>query len=63
MQVKFISVDTNSYFFHRLAEALEKQTNEWLSENNSIDVVSITPTYHNAVVDDVIVMTATIIYN
>ena len=24
MQVKFISVDTNSYFFHRLAEALEK---------------------------------------
>lgn len=65
MQVKFISVDTNSYFFHGLTDGLNEKINEWLSENPDIKLASVTPAFHNVVDGDnnVVVMTATIIYN
>lgn len=66
MQVKLISVDTNSCFFHRLTDALNEKVNEWLGENPNIELVSITPTFNNVKDDNddnVVVMTATIIYN
>ena len=65
MQVKFISVDTNSCFFHNLTDSLNEKVNEWLGENSNIELVSITPAFHNVKDDDtnVVVMTATIIYN
>ena len=65
MQVKLISVDTNSCFFHRLTDALNEKVNEWLGENPNIELVSITPTFNNVKDDDndVVVMTAAIIYN
>lgn len=64
MQVKLISVDTNSYFFHRLTDALNEKVNEWLGESPNIELVSVTPTFNNVKDDDndVVVMTATIIY-
>ena len=66
MQVKLISVDTNGYFFRRLTEALNEKVNEWLGENPNIELVSVTPTFNNVIDnndDNVVVMTATIIYN
>lgn len=65
MQVKLISVDTNSYFFHRLTDGLNEKINEWLSENPGIKLASVTPTFHSVMDGDnnVVVMTATIIYN
>ncbi len=66
MQVKLISVDTNGCFFHRLTDALNEKVNEWLGENPNIELVSVTPTFNNVKDDNddnVVVMTATIIYN
>ena len=70
MQVKLISVDTNGCFFHRLTDALtdalNEKVNEWLGENPNIELVSVTPTFNNVIDgndDNVVVMTATIIYN
>ena len=65
MQVKLISVDTNSYFFYRLTDALDKKINEWLGENPNIQLFSVTPAFNNVKDgdNDVAVMTATIIYN
>ena len=66
MQVKLISVDTNGCFFHRLTDALNEKVNEWLGENPKIELVSVTPTFNNVQDDNddnVVVMTATIIYN
>ena len=66
MQVKLISVDTNGCFFHRLTDDLNEKVNEWLGENPNIELVSVTPTFNNVKDDNddnVVVMTATIIYN
>jgi len=65
MKVKLISVDTNHCYFHRLTDALNEALNEWLNENPSIDLVSVTPAFHNVEDgdDNIAVMTATIIYN
>ena len=66
MQIKLISVDTNGCFFHRLTDALNEKVNEWLGENPNIELVSVTPTFNNVKDDNddnVVVMTATIIYN
>ena len=65
MQVKFISVDTNHCFFHRLTNKLNEEIKEWLDENPNIELVSVTPTFNNVKdgSDDVVIMTATIIYN
>lgn len=65
MQVKLISVDTNSVFFHRLTDALNEEINNWLAENPNIELVSVTPTFNNVKDgdNDVVVITATVIYN
>ena len=66
MSVKLISVDTNSCFFHKLTDNLNEKVNEWLGENPNIELVSVTPTFHNVQDDNddnVVIMTATIIYN
>ena len=66
MQVKLISVDTNGCFFRRLTDVLNEKVNEWLGENPNIELVSVTPTFNNVKDDNddnVVVMTATIIYN
>lgn len=66
MQVKLTSVDTNGCFFHRLTDALNEKVNEWLGENPNIELVGVTPTFNNVKDDNddnVVVMTATIIYN
>ena len=65
MQVKLISVDTNGCYFHRLTDNLNEKINEWLDENPNIELVSVTPMFSNVKDDDndVVVMTATIIYN
>ena len=65
MQVKLISVDTNGCFFNRLTDDLNEKVNEWLGENPYIELVSVTPTFNNVKDDNddnVVVMTATIIY-
>lgn len=66
MQVKLISVDTHSCFFHNLTDDLNEKVNEWLGENPNIELVSVTPTFNNVNDDNddnVVIMTATIIYN
>lgn len=66
MSVKLISVDTNSCFFHRLTDNLNEKVNEWLDKNPNIELISVTPTFNNVNDDNddnVVIMTATIIYN
>ena len=66
MSVKLISVDTNSCFFHRLTDDLNEKVNEWLDKNPNIELINVTPTFNNVNDDNddnVVIMTATIIYN
>lgn len=66
MSVKLISVDTNSCFFHKLTDNLNEKVNEWLDKNPNIELISVTPTFNNVNDDNddnVVIMTATIIYN
>ena len=66
MSVKLISVDTNSCFFHRLTDNLNEKVNEWLDKNPNIELISVTRTFNNVNDDNddnVVIMTATIIYN
>ena len=66
MSVKLISVDTNSCFFHRLTDYINEKVYEWLEKNTNIELISVTPTFNNVNDDNddnVVIMTATIIYN
>ena len=65
MQIKIISVDTTSCFFHKLTESLDEKVAEWTESNPNINIISVTPTFHNVTEPDsdmVAVMSATIIY-
>ena len=64
MNVKMISVDTTSHYFHNLTDALNTEVTSWLNCNSDIKLISVTPNHSNVINDDenVVVMTATIIY-
>ena len=65
MQIKIISVDTTTCFFHRLTASLNEEITAWINDNPNVKIASVTPDFHNVTVPDsdmVAVMTATIIY-
>ena len=64
MNVKILSVDTSSYFFHDLTKALDDEVSNWAKRNPNVTIISVTPGAHNVEYDgeNVAIMTATILY-